>query len=106
MIPPLLSKQYFPGFEWHPGCAQATTEGVLQVVYPDGHVQLDGTTRLPWKKNEYLDTAGDVIVCAAHGTRFDITTGICISGPCRGESLSAIAPHVRRDGQLVADVHA
>lgn len=64
-----------------------------------------GTTPLPWKKNEYLDKAGDVIVCAAHGARFDITTGICISGPCLGESLSAIALHVRRDGQLVADVH-
>ncbi|MFK7828708.1 MAG: Rieske (2Fe-2S) protein [Congregibacter sp.] len=63
-----------------------------------------GTTPLPWKKNEYLDKAGDVIVCAAHGARFDITTGICISGPCLGQSLSAIALHVRRDGQLFADV--
>lgn len=64
-----------------------------------------GTTPLPWKKNEYLDKAGDVIVCAAHGARFDITTGVCISGPCVGESLSAIALYVRQDGQLVADIH-
>lgn len=65
-----------------------------------------GTTPLPWRKNQYLDKAGDVIVCAAHGARFDIATGICISGPCLGESLSAVKLQVREDGAVFTDTYS
>ena len=61
-----------------------------------------GDTQLPWKKNEYLDRAGDVIVCAAHGARFDIESGKCISGPCLGQSLTAVTLHVTNDGYVTA----
>ena len=57
-----------------------------------------GNTQLPWKKNEYLDRAGEVIVCAAHGARFDIRSGKCISGPCLGQSLTAVTLQVSKDG--------
>lgn len=63
-----------------------------------------GDTRLPWKKNEYLDKAGDVIVCAAHGARFDMASGNCISGPCLGQSLTAVRLHVRKDGIVIAEI--
>ena len=36
----LVAKQDFPGFQRHARRAQAAAEGVFQVVYPDGHVQL------------------------------------------------------------------
>lgn len=62
-----------------------------------------GTTALPWKRNQYLDKAGDAIVCAAHGARFDIATGLCISGPCLGESLSAVKLTVGQNGEVFAD---
>ncbi|MFK8050461.1 MAG: Rieske (2Fe-2S) protein [Halioglobus sp.] len=63
-----------------------------------------GDTRLPWKKNEYLDKAGDVIVCAGHGARFDIASGNCISGPCLGQSLAAVRLHVSKDGLVTAEM--
>ncbi|BBO27041.1 (2Fe-2S)-binding protein [Alteromonas sp. I4] len=49
-----------------------------------------GDTSLPWKKDEYLDAAGENIVCAAHGALFNIRSGLCTSGPCKGESLRPI----------------
>ena len=63
-----------------------------------------GTTQLPWKKDEYLDRAGEVIVCAAHGARFDIESGKCISGPCLGQSLTAVTLHVSNDGYVTAEL--
>ena len=63
-----------------------------------------GDTQLPWKKDEYLDRAGDVIVCAAHGARFDIESGKCISGPCLGQSLTAVTLHVSNDGCVTAEL--
>ncbi len=63
-----------------------------------------GTTPLPWKKDEYLDRAGEVIVCAAHGARFDIESGKCLSGPCLGQSLTAVALHFSNDGYVTAEL--
>lgn len=63
-----------------------------------------GNTQLPWKKDEYLDRAGEVIVCAAHGARFDIESGKCISGPCLGQSLTAVTLHVSNDGYVTAEL--
>jgi nitrite reductase/ring-hydroxylating ferredoxin subunit len=50
-------------------------------------------TRLPWKKNAYLNAARDRIVCSAHGALFEIDTGLCTLGPCIGEHLLTV--HVR-----------
>ncbi len=63
-----------------------------------------GDTQLPWKTNEYLDRAGEVIVCAGHGARFDIRTGHCISGPCLGQALTAVRLHVSEDGRVLAEM--
>jgi len=49
-----------------------------------------GSTSLPWRKDEYLATTNDAIVCAAHGAYFSIETGLCTSGPCVGESLTKV----------------
>ena len=63
-----------------------------------------GDTPLPWKKDEYLDKAGDVIVCAGHGARFDIVSGNCISGPCLGQSLTPVRIEVSKDGLVTAEI--
>jgi nitrite reductase/ring-hydroxylating ferredoxin subunit len=63
-----------------------------------------GDTPLPWKKDEYLDKAGDVIVCAGHGARFDIVSGSCISGPCLGQSLTPVRIEVGKDGLVTAEI--
>ncbi|GGF85604.1 Rieske (2Fe-2S) protein [Alteromonas lipolytica] len=49
-----------------------------------------GNTTLPWKKNAYLNNRGNRIVCAAHGALFTIENGLCVSGPCKGESLTPV----------------
>jgi len=71
------------------------------------HAYLDlcphyGDTRLPWRKDAYLDAAGQAIVCAAHGARFDIATGRCILGPCLGRSLKAVPLVLNNDGEVLA----
>lgn len=63
-----------------------------------------GDTALPWRKDEYLDKAGQAIVCAAHGARFDIQTGQCTQGPCLGDYLTAVPLRVDDDGQVLADI--
>ncbi|MEP0201758.1 MAG: Rieske (2Fe-2S) protein [Halioglobus sp.] len=65
-----------------------------------------GDTPLPWKKDEYLDKAGDVIVCAGHGARFDIASGDCISGPCLGQSLTPVRLQVSKDGFVTAEIQS
>lgn len=65
-----------------------------------------GDTPLPWKKDEYLDKAGDVIVCAGHGARFDIASGDCLSGPCMGQSLTRVELHVSKDGFVTAEIES
>lgn len=50
-----------------------------------------GTTRLAYQRDRYLDKSGLHIVCAAHGARFRIADGVCVSGPCEGQRLESIA---------------
>lgn len=40
-----------------------------------------------------------VLVCTAHGARFLPTSGLCVSGPCAGRSLTPIS--VRLEGDEV-----
>jgi len=61
-----------------------------------------GNTTLPWRKDGYLDRGGEVILCAAHGACFEITTGLCTSGPCLGESLIQVPLRVSNDGEVLA----
>ena len=41
--------------------------------------------------DRFLDEGRENFVCSTHGARFRIEDGLCISGPCRGESLTAVA---------------
>ncbi|MBL8277353.1 MAG: Rieske 2Fe-2S domain-containing protein [Pelomonas sp.] len=61
-----------------------------------------GDTPLPWRKDHYLDAAGEAIVCAAHGARFDLATGVCVLGPCLGQSLTAVPLELNSQGELTA----
>jgi nitrite reductase/ring-hydroxylating ferredoxin subunit len=46
-----------------------------------------GNTSMAWRKDAYLDAAGERIVCSAHGAQFAIASGVCTLGPCLGQSL-------------------
>lgn len=57
-------------------------------------------TPLPWRKDAYLNAAGDRIVCAAHGALFEIDTGLCTLGPCLGDVLTPVPLTLHDDGEV------
>lgn len=42
---------------------------------------------LNWQADDFMDSEAVFIRCATHGALFEPQTGLCIQGPCRGESL-------------------
>lgn len=55
--------------------------------------------RLDWAPGQFLKSKDGHLVCAAHGASFSLDDGSCVAGPCRGESLRAIAIELR-DGTV------
>ncbi len=54
--------------------------------------------RLDWAPGRFLIEHGH-LVCAAHGAVFELDTGTCVGGPCRGAALKRVP--VRVDGEEV-----
>jgi nitrite reductase/ring-hydroxylating ferredoxin subunit len=42
---------------------------------------------LDWERNQFLDPNGIRLMCGKHGALFELGTGICVEGPCKGRSL-------------------
>jgi len=42
------------------------------------------------------------LICAVHGASFNQSDGLCIAGPCKGESLRAVSVHVHGDEIFLA----
>lgn len=57
--------------------------------------------RLDWAPGRFLVKDG-ILVCAVHGSSFQTDTGLCVSGPCRGDSLREL-PATVIDNQVVLD---
>ena len=55
--------------------------------------------RLDYAPGRFLIDGGNLL-CAAHGASFRRGDGLCVSGPCRGESLQALAVERLPDGDL------
>jgi nitrite reductase/ring-hydroxylating ferredoxin subunit len=55
--------------------------------------------RLDWAPGEFLRSKDGLLVCAVHGASFDLASGECVAGPCRGERLREVAVHCV-DGEL------
>ena len=45
---------------------------------------------LNWQKEQFFSLDGRFLQCSLHGALFEPTTGACIRGPCRGQSLKRI----------------
>lgn len=45
---------------------------------------------LEWLPDQFLDREGQHIQCSTHGALFRVEDGLCVSGPCPGESLLAL----------------
>lgn len=46
--------------------------------------------RLDWAPGQFLIDQGR-LVCAVHGAAFDLGSGVCVSGPCKGAALRPLA---------------
>ena len=55
--------------------------------------------RLDWAPGQFLKSREGHLVCAAHGASFALSDGTCVAGPCRGDTLRAVAVQVR-DGEV------
>ena len=49
---------------------------------------------LNWQANDFLTLDDALIMCRSHGAQFDISTGLCVSGPCAGAHLRVIAVRI------------
>ncbi|WP_374438244.1 Rieske (2Fe-2S) protein [Pseudomonas panipatensis] len=66
-------------------------------VYRNRCPHLD--VRLEYRKDRFLSADGQRIRCYAHGAEFLPDSGLCVYGPCLGESLRALE-HRIEDGWL------
>ena len=58
---------------------------------------------LDWLDNNFLEDDGGFIICATHGAIYEPTSGLCVSGPCKGKSLNTMAYTITRD-ELVVNI--
>jgi nitrite reductase/ring-hydroxylating ferredoxin subunit len=52
---------------------------------------------LEYRKDRFLSPDGQHIICFAHGARFESDTGVCVHGPCLGQSLEALPYSIVED---------
>ena len=55
---------------------------------------------MAWRKDAYLTSDGARIACHGHGAQFDIESGLCISGPCEGQSLQSLELKIDESGYV------
>jgi nitrite reductase/ring-hydroxylating ferredoxin subunit len=56
---------------------------------------------LEWMPDQFLDRDGLYIQCATHGALFRRDNGLCVSGPCQGESLETIAYRIEGKSLII-----
>lgn len=66
---------------------------VVAYVNRCAHVAME----MDWRPGHFFDDSRQWIMCATHGALYQPLDGHCVSGPCRGKRLIAIAAH-ERDG--------
>ena len=49
---------------------------------------------LEWKPHQFLDNTGQLLQCSTHGALFEISSGLCIRGPCNGQSLERLESEI------------
>lgn len=80
-------------------------EHSLVVVRRDGqlHVYVNWCPHLGIELNfqpdEFLDLDRHYLQCANHGALFEVDSGLCVLGPCKGNSLRKVEFAVR-DGEI------
>ena len=58
---------------------------------------------LNFRPHKFLTSDRNLILCSSHGALFARDNGLCIAGPCGGQSLTAVPVEVRSGYVLLAD---
>ena len=80
----------------------------LLVVRRDGQVRAYRNrcphtgVELNWQPDLFLGPEEQDIQCSLHGARFRIDDGLCMHGPCLGQSLERL-PVTVREGRILLD---
>jgi len=45
----------------------------------------------------FFDRSGNYLICSSHGAMFEPGTGVCVAGPCPGETLAPLECEVVGD---------
>lgn len=56
---------------------------------------------LEWVPDQFLDVDKAFIQCATHSALFRIENGLCVQGPCQGDSLEAVDFQISHGGLWV-----
>jgi nitrite reductase/ring-hydroxylating ferredoxin subunit len=57
---------------------------------------------LEYRKDRFLSADGERVICFARGAHFDADSGVCIQGPCLGQSLEPVRCQVE-NGRIWLD---
>ena len=52
---------------------------------------------LNWQEGQFFSYDGLFLECSLHGALFDPTSGVCIRGPCVGQSLKKVNITIEND---------
>ena len=55
---------------------------------------------LDWVPDQFFCKNGKNLMCATHGAIFEVDTGLCIDGPCIGDSLRSLEANIL-EGEVV-----
>lgn len=58
---------------------------------------------LNWMPNRFFDREQALLLCASHGAAFEPDTGLCVGGPCLGDSLVGVPVEQEPGGALLLD---
>ena len=58
---------------------------------------------LNFRPHKFLTSDRNLILCSSHGALFARDNGLCIAGPCGGQSLTAVPVEVQNGYVLLAD---
>ncbi|MDM3872579.1 Rieske (2Fe-2S) protein [Porticoccus sp. W117] len=94
-IPDGGSKEFYPNGE----ALFAVRQGSEVFVYRNScpHTGMP----LNWQPDRFFDVEKKFIQCAVHAAIFQPDTGLCVAGPCSGESLTAIPCEVKSGSVFV-----
>lgn len=58
-------------------------------------------TPLDFIRNQFVSEDGKYLMCYTHGALYEFATGLCVAGPCKGDSLYRLPVRIDRGEILV-----